>query len=103
PKIPPVRREQNPPPHRNECAKRTVRHPHCGMRSRLADAGLLGLRARRLRSPPAGPAGLRDARSDTRRHQKNKILDAESRSEEHTSELQSPCNIVCRFHLEKNT
>src|SRR5256885_3792702 len=25
----------------------------------------------------------------------------ESRSEEHTSELQSPCNIVCRLLLEK--
>src|ERR1039457_4039969 len=25
------------------------------------------------------------------------------RSEEHTSELQSPCNIVCRFLLETNT
>src|SRR5256885_6880384 len=26
-----------------------------------------------------------------------------SRSEEHTSELQSPCNIVCRLLLEKKT
>src|ERR1022692_3329444 len=25
-----------------------------------------------------------------------------SRSEEHTSELQSPCNLVCRLLLEKN-
>src|SRR2546426_6458468 len=25
-----------------------------------------------------------------------------SRSEEHTSELQSPCNVVCRLLLEKN-
>src|SRR5256885_1478246 len=28
-------------------------------------------------------------------------LDLESRSEEHTSELQSPCNLVCRLLLEK--
>src|SRR5256885_8302780 len=28
-------------------------------------------------------------------------LDAQSRSEEHTSELQSPCNLVCRLLLEK--
>src|SRR5256885_8258049 len=28
-------------------------------------------------------------------------LDADSRSEEHTSELQSPCNLVCRLLLEK--
>src|ERR1039457_7364754 len=26
-----------------------------------------------------------------------------SRSEEHTSELQSPCNHVCRLHLEKKS
>src|SRR5256885_12909195 len=28
-------------------------------------------------------------------------LERESRSEEHTSELQSPCNLVCRLLLEK--
>src|SRR5256885_3531133 len=28
-------------------------------------------------------------------------LDAGERSEEHTSELQSPCNLVCRLLLEK--
>src|SRR5256885_5281282 len=28
-------------------------------------------------------------------------LDAQPRSEEHTSELQSPCNLVCRLLLEK--
>src|SRR2546426_6644031 len=29
------------------------------------------------------------------------LNDVESRSEEHTSELQSPCNLVCRLLLEK--
>src|SRR5256885_7633739 len=29
------------------------------------------------------------------------IADATARSEEHTSELQSPCNLVCRLLLEK--
>src|ERR1039457_4287002 len=29
------------------------------------------------------------------------MLDADGRSEEHTSELQSPCNLVCRLLLEK--
>src|SRR2546426_4674200 len=29
------------------------------------------------------------------------IRDVETRSEEHTSELQSPCNLVCRLLLEK--
>src|SRR5256885_10641508 len=28
-------------------------------------------------------------------------IDREARSEEHTSELQSPCNLVCRLLLEK--
>src|SRR5256885_7010816 len=28
-------------------------------------------------------------------------IDFDSRSEEHTSELQSPCNLVCRLLLEK--
>src|SRR5256885_11863364 len=28
-------------------------------------------------------------------------VEARSRSEEHTSELQSPCNLVCRLLLEK--
>src|SRR5256885_3427493 len=32
---------------------------------------------------------------------KGQINDVWSRSEEHTSELQSPCNLVCRLLLEK--
>src|SRR5205807_10486653 len=28
-----------------------------------------------------------------------RVLDADDRSEEHTSELQSPCNLVCRLLL----
>src|SRR5256885_11627493 len=31
------------------------------------------------------------------------VLIANARSEEHTSELQSPCNLVCRLLLEKKT
>src|ERR1039457_7410564 len=30
-------------------------------------------------------------------------VDGQDRSEEHTSELQSPCNLVCRLPLEKKT
>src|SRR2546426_2534371 len=40
------------------------------------------------RLPPTQPHGL----------PKNRL---ETRSEEHTSELQSPCNLVCRLLLEK--
>src|SRR5256885_6451572 len=32
---------------------------------------------------------------------KEELAEIESRSEEHTSELQSPCNLVCRLLLEK--
>src|SRR5256885_9772795 len=39
---------------------------------------------------------------DTADHGKDQQLDhAHGRSEEHTSELQSPCNLVCRLLLEK--
>src|SRR5256885_4630582 len=54
-------------------------------------------RRRRARGPhtrpaatPAGPAGPRASAARRCR-----------RSEEHTSELQSPCNLVCRLLLEK--
>src|SRR5256885_5658039 len=33
----------------------------------------------------------------------DRLSDRRLRSEEHTSELQSPCNLVCRLLLEKKT
>src|SRR5256885_17156463 len=36
-----------------------------------------------------------------RRHAKSPLSGLAGRSEEHTSELQSPCNLVCRLLLEK--
>src|SRR5256885_12636281 len=44
------------------------------------------------RRPPAGPRRTADAGAIGR---------TALRSEEHTSELQSPCNLVCRLLLEK--
>src|SRR5256885_9814598 len=35
-------------------------------------------------------------------HRHNENVKKDPRSEEHTSELQSPCNLVCRLLLEKN-
>src|SRR2546426_5929351 len=55
-------------------------HAHGGRRSRGADRG-----AARQGEGPA----VRGADQD------------QARSEEHTSELQSPCNLVCRLLLEK--
>src|SRR5688500_19950022 len=47
----------------------------------------------RTRLPP-------EARGNQRRQHPR---EARARSEEHTSELQSPCNLVCRLLLEKKT
>src|SRR2546426_8177900 len=59
-----------------------------------------GLERRRVPGPvPAGPdplPGRVAAQRDLARR-----LGRGPRSEEHTSELQSPCNLVCRLLLEK--
>src|SRR5256885_13289048 len=49
-------------------------------------------RSRRLAAAEPTPGGLVEYRSGPAAH---------ARSEEHTSELQSPCNLVCRLLLEK--
>src|SRR2546426_2163293 len=51
---------------------------------------------RRSRHAVRHPGGASQLRHDERDHH----VEAD-RSEEHTSELQSPCNIVCRLLLEK--
>src|SRR2546426_2524516 len=49
-----------------------------------------------------GERGPRDeGREDGRRVEVERHDDVAVRSEEHTSELQSPCNLVCRLLLEK--
>src|SRR5256885_13079786 len=50
---------------------------------------------RSLDQAAGGGAGCQAHRQRARR------LPAPGRSEEHTSELQSPCNLVCRLLLEK--
>src|SRR5256885_3592997 len=61
-------------------------------------------------SPPAAPAssGTREGAGNPRprlrwrpRSTPSPTVRSGSRSEEHTSELQSPCNLVCRLLLEK--
>src|SRR5256885_9812268 len=45
---------------------------------------------------------FRSAEAHTQRgHHRRRARRALGRSEEHTSELQSPCNLVCRLLLEK--
>src|SRR5256885_7976477 len=49
-----------------------------------------------------GPAAVRAAEGVRRVGDDSPaVLAREGRSEEHTSELQSPCNLVCRLLLEK--
>src|SRR5256885_4868754 len=59
-----------------------------GRRIRLA-AKLKGHKVERLKRPQLGTI------------QPSNLKSFNKRSEEHTSELQSPCNLVCRLLLEK--
>src|ERR1039457_7293047 len=45
---------------------------------------------------------LRDSCRCNHQQRARRQADLRCRSEEHTSELQSPCNLVCRLLLEKN-
>src|SRR5256885_10031823 len=49
----------------------------------------------------AGPAGLRQQGALQGDLSTGQTAGPAGRSEEHTSELQSPCNLVCRLLLEK--
>src|SRR5256885_16225005 len=49
---------------------------------------------------PISPSALASHRSARARTRRVPVL-VSPRSEEHTSELQSPCNLVCRLLLEK--
>src|SRR2546430_12793970 len=55
--------------------------------------------SRARRPPPPAPAPRRDRRRPWQRASRGSA--ASSRSEEHTSELQSQSNLVCRLLLEK--
>src|SRR5256885_6442048 len=70
-------------------------------RSLLQDRLSLDVRgARCLRLP--GPGGRwRHGRVHAPVRPRRGAPDSRERSEEHTSELQSPCNLVCRLLLEK--
>src|SRR3989454_5348768 len=56
----------------------------------------------RVRAPPDEALRIRRGDGDAGElHPGERGRGAASRSEEHTSELQSPCNLVCRLLLEK--
>src|SRR5256885_10277506 len=57
-----------------------------------------------FRSPAAAQGALKQKAKSATRHRIRQLFyltTAARRSEEHTSELQSPCNLVCRLLLEK--
>src|SRR5256885_7323847 len=54
-----------------------------------------------FRSPVAGIPRARHGRTSDAADSRTPALRVRPRSEEHTSELQSPCNLVCRLLLEK--
>src|SRR5207237_9252962 len=64
----------------------------------LPDGGLL-LRRRPARGDPRAGAGAAQGRPD--RQRQDPLGQQQGRSEEHTSELQSHLNLVCRLLLEK--
>src|SRR5690242_21254877 len=57
--------------------------------------------ASRAAAPADGPAGRRSRRTRPRPARPSGRVAAAGRSEEHTSELQSHVNLVCRLLLEK--
>src|SRR3989454_6861596 len=73
-------------------ARRTISMPVFSSSS----APLTLSRAFRHHNSPTPPPGTMPSSTAAR-----VACSASSRSEEHTSELQSPCNLVCRLLLEK--
>src|SRR5256885_2996571 len=75
--------------------------------SAVASSSRATCRTRSTRRAPAGsiPAARAStkvtATSRRRRSTRSATVTSPPRSEEHTSELQSPCNLVCRLLLEK--
>src|SRR5688500_20168381 len=79
---------------------------HCYLHSfptrRSSDLSPAHSRQRQLQSDRGGGPGVhRRRRSRLHGAQRSRSHRGLSRSEEHTSELQSPCNLVCRLLLEK--
>src|SRR5256885_17245220 len=73
-------------------------HDALPISARLGPRGWRSARAPRRRARRASSSRARGEKARRARRRGARAL----RSEEHTSELQSPCNLVCRLLLEKN-
>src|SRR2546426_2141655 len=85
--------------HRQRPPNRSPLPAKQGNRRRADRPRLMPVRRRRRRQPTPG-----DLPRETQAVEPQRVVFAEpgrKRSEEHTSELQSPCNLVCRLLLEK--
>src|SRR5205807_10466479 len=75
--------------------------PHSFPTRRSSDLGGRLARRRQPDQVPAECSGVRSRRRQVRPTPAPDRARRAARSEEHTSELQSPCNLVCRLLLEK--
>src|SRR2546426_7351646 len=78
--------------------------PTCPIRTTDCAAPGLSIRYTVRAAARGGVGGLGNAGTSRRSQPPNRAAAsrrASARSEEHTSELQSPCNLVCRLLLEK--
>src|SRR6266478_8654680 len=94
-------RRSSPAGRRRRSFDRAVRHPDPRAAAVMYVYDPLGPAADRLRQEPEN-ADDRRCSDGVQRHEKRRDIEpVEPRSEEHTSELQSQSNLVCRLLLEK--
>src|SRR5256885_7697871 len=75
--------------------------PICGFAFLIGGSSTNGAIATSGRFTADGAGGITDVIADENNSGGIMLLPQGQRSEEHTSELQSPCNLVCRLLLEK--
>src|SRR5205807_6228044 len=88
------------------CSPATARATSCTPRctkpvSRISLSPATATTASNSIGPTSPPPAAAPLRTTSRSPGKSRIAGERLRSEEHTSELQSPCNLVCRLLLEK--
>src|SRR5256885_13032485 len=96
-----------PPPRSPLFPYPTLSGSRCRMRGLAPRSSLTATPAARTACTPSQPRSVGETRTSEPAASGGLISGleptacAELRSEEHTSELQSPCNLVCRLLLEK--